>query len=62
MPIVQEVGPFSFVEKSSKYDIRFSEGGTQVSYVTLSQLHYTGDPADLQQVHKIAFLVFSVRR
>lgn len=55
MPIVQEVGPFSFVEKSSKYDIRFSEGGTQVSYVTLSQLHYTGDPADLQQVHKIAF-------
>lgn len=49
-PVVDEVGPYSFVEKTSKYDIKFLEGGRLVQYVQLSQLSYTGPQSDLDKV------------
>jgi hypothetical protein len=49
-PVVQELGPYSFQERSKKYNITFSEGGNLVSYVTLYQYELKGDKGALDDM------------
>jgi len=49
-PVVEEVGPYTFVEKSKKYGVTFSQGGNLVSYSTQYQYIYDGPIKQLDDV------------
>ncbi len=60
-PVVDEVGPFSFEQRSRKVNVTFSDQGRLVSYITLTQHDYVGDPAVLEQQYVYSFnLPYSV--
>lgn len=49
-PVVDEVGPYDFETRTRKYNVTFIADGNLVSYVTLQQAEYRGDPARLDDV------------
>jgi len=48
-PVVDEVGPYKFQEKSQKYQIQFSDDGNLVTYTNLFQYDLHGDQEALNE-------------
>jgi hypothetical protein len=60
-PLLEEAGPFSFVEQSAKFNVSFHEKGRLVSYTTLYQYSFVGDDAQLDQPLNVVNLPVSLR-
>lgn len=46
-PAVQEVGPFTFQQRTKKVNVTFSDEGRLVTYITQTQHDFVGDPVTL---------------